>query len=152
MRVELVPCYTDKDWYLHLAKEYVDTMSRYSEEVKWDRDAWDRAVWDASFIVDGGILCGFVCSSDIEYKNKPRLKIIEEIYVEKDERRRGVGTEAVRVLLEGFDGDVCVYILNRNQEAKEFWTAVEDKLGWIRTERKDIRRWDDSELRVFKNE
>ena len=149
MNVELVPCIKDRDFFIYLAQEYVKELQKYDDRIIWDEVTWDRGIWDSLFIVDGGILCGFLCKKEIEFKNKKPLLFIDEFFISPDERHRGVGMEAVRCLVKGWSGDVGFYILDQNEGAKKFWNAVEKEMGWVAIERPEIRKEEDCELRVF---
>jgi predicted acetyltransferase len=150
MNVELVPCIKDRDFFIYLAQEYVKELQKYDDRIIWDEATWDRGIWDSLFIVDGGILCGFLCKKEIEFKNKPPLLFIDEFFISEDERRRRVGMEAVRRLVRDWRGDVGLYILDRNDGAKGFWKAVEKELKWVPVDRKEIREEEGCEPRVFR--
>ena len=150
MNIELVPCYEDRAFYILLAKDYIEALREYDDRIIWDEATWNKEIWDAFFIVEGGILCGFVCRTEIEYKNKPKLMFIDEFYIAPDERKRKVGIEAVRELTKDWKGEVGLYVLDRNEGAKAFWGAVEKELGWTRTDRPDVRREEGCELRLFR--
>ena len=150
MSVELVPCHVERDMYMMLAKDYIDTLHGYDEKIIWDEQAASKWMWDARFIVDGGIMCGFIITEEVRFKNSPGLLYIAEMYVAEDERRRGVGIEAVRAAVEGWDGEVFLYILDKNEAGKSFWDAVERELGWERTTRAEVRLESGCELRVYR--
>ncbi len=150
VNIEFVPCHKDRDFFLCLAKDYVDELGRYSDEIEWDESSWNKAMWDSDFIVDGGVLCGFVCKNEVFFKDKRNLLYIKEFFVSEEERHRGVGIEAVRRLVEPWDGDVCLYILDKNEVAKAFWNAVEKELDWKRTERPGMKELDGCELRIYR--
>jgi len=150
MSIEFVPCHKDRGFFICLAKEYVDELSEYDRRIVWDEDMWSKTMWDADFIVDGGVLCGFVCKNEVSFRGRKKILYISEFYIAKDERNRKVGLEAARGLVEGWNGDVCLYILDRNDGAKGFWDAVERELGWERIVRPEMKVLDGCELRVYK--
>ena len=149
INIKLIPCHNDRAMYLCLAKEYVSILQKYEPGIVWEESIWDKGIWDANFIVDSGVNCGFVVSETVHFKGKRSLLYIEEFYIPKEEGRRHVGVEAVRKLVSGWDGDVFLYILDKNEDGKAFWSAVEEMLGWKRIERDDVRKEDGCELRIF---
>ena len=150
MSIELVPCHADKNMFMLLAKEYIDTLKRYDDAIVWDEKSVEKWIWDSRFIVDGGVMCGFIVTQEVRFKNSPSLMYIAELYVEKEERLHGAGIGAVKAAVDGWDGEVFLYILDHNKTAREFWNAVEEELGWERTARADVREEQGCELRVYK--
>ena len=150
MNIEFVPCHKDRALFICLVKDYIGALKEFDERIVWDEGIWNDAIWDSLFIVDGGVMCGFVCMREINYRSKPRLLFIDEFYISPEERRRGVGMEAVRKITRNWSGDIGLYILNRNEIGKKFWEEAENRFGWIRTERSDIRKEEGCELRLFR--
>lgn len=134
---------------MKLAKEYVSDLQKYDDSIVWDEDTWERAVWDAWFIKEDRMVQGFVITEEISFRVYKKLLYIEEFYVVPEERMRGVGLAAAKKLSEMWNGDVFLYILDRNSGAKWFWTMVEQKLGWKRIERGEIKEERGCELRVY---
>lgn len=152
MKIELVPCYLDRELFLRLAKDYIETLHKYDNAIIWDEDAMGRTIWDAQFIMEDRTIQGFIISEDVKFAVYKDVKYIAEFYVAPEARRRGVGIEAVKALLENWDGDVFLYILHGNFEGRAFWSAVEQKLGWIRIDRPEIRKEEGCELRVYETD
>lgn len=150
MEVKLVPCHVDRDFFICLARDYVEELKKYREDLVWDEKTWDEYIWESKFIVSGGILCGFVCSEEVSFLGKRKILFIHEFFVSEDERRRKVGLEAVRALVKGWKGDVGLYVLDGNEGAKGFWKAVEEELGWERVKRSEIREEKGCELRFYR--
>lgn len=149
MAIELVPCHIDKPMYMLFAKDYINTLHGYDEEIIWDEHEAEKWIWDARFIVNDGVMCGFIITQEAKYKKAADLLYIAEMYVEEEERFHGVGIEAVRAAVDGWDGDVFLYILNGNADGRAFWDAVERELKWKRVNRADVRQERGCELRVY---
>lgn len=148
--VELVPCHVDKAMYMLFVKDYIETLRGYDREIAWDEHEAEKWIWDAKFIVHDGVLCGFIILQEFKFKKAKDLLYIAEMYVEKEEREKGVGIEAVKVAVDGWNGEVFLYVLDGNEGGKAFWDAVEKELGWERTDRADVRRERGCELRVYR--
>lgn len=148
-KVELVPCYGDRVLFLRLAKEYVETLREYDKSIVWDESAWDRVIWDSRFVLEDRTIQGFVVAEEVRFKAYPHLLYISEFYIVPEERRRGIGIEAVREATRSWGGGVFLYILEKNHVAKWFWNSVEQKLGWKRIKRPEIREEPGCELMVY---
>lgn len=148
--VELVPCSMDRDLFMRLAKGYVEELSQYDPEIKWDESVWSRSVWSTKFIMEDRTVQGFVMTEVTQFSVFPPALYIAEFYVVPDARKRHIGTDAVRVATAGWSGDVFLYMLDKNRAARFFWTDVEAELGWERIERPEIREESGCELRVYK--
>lgn len=148
--VELVPCSMDRDLFMRLAKDYVEELSQYDPEIKWDESVWSRSVWSTKFIMEDRTVQGFVMTEVTQFSVFPPALYIAEFYVVPDARKRHIGTDAVRVATAGWSGDVFLYMLDKNRAARFFWTDVEAELGWERIERPEIREESGCELRVYK--
>lgn len=148
--VELVPCSMDRDLFMRLAKDYVEELSQYDPEIKWDESVWAKGAWSAKFIMEDRTVQGFVMTEVVPFSVFPSALYIAEFYVVPEARNRHVGTEAVRAVTEIWNGDVFLYVLNQNRAARFFWTDVEAELGWERIERPEIREESGCELRVYK--
>lgn len=149
MDVKLVPCYTDRELYLRLVKEYIETLREHDSSIIWDEASVGHMIWDAQFIMEDRTIQGFVISEEIKFALYSDIKYIAEFYVVPDARRRGIGKEAVRELLRDWDGDVFLYVLHGNFEASAFWMDIEQEFGWKRIKRPEIREERGCELRVF---
>ena len=134
---------------MQLAKEYIETLQKYDSKIIWDEGAMSHAIWDAQFIREGRTVQGFVISEEVKFSIYKDILYIEEFYIEPDARRKGIGREAVRALLEHWDGDVFLYVLHGNFAASAFWAEIEQEFGWKRIQRPEIRKEEGCELRVF---
>ncbi len=152
MGIKFSPCYGKRELFLKLAKDYVEELSAYDNTIRWDESAADVWMWDAEFILENNKIRGFIFSEiPLVGEDKPYL-YIAEFYIVPEARKRGLGFEAVKAFMKRWDGDVFLYILNRNKPAKGFWTAVEQRLGWKRILEPEIRQERGCELRIFKQE
>jgi len=152
MSVELAPCYTDRALFLRLARDYIETLRKYDSRIVWDEVSVGEWIWHSQFIIEDRTIQGFVMTEEIDYKIYRDLLYVTEFYIVPEARKRGIGVEAVKSLLRDWHGDVFFYVLHGNFEAKAFWGAVEQKLGWERISRPEIRQEDGCELRVFRIE
>jgi predicted acetyltransferase len=149
MGVELVPCYTDRALFLRLAKDYIETLREYDRKIVWDEMSVSEWIWHSQFIIEDRTIQGFLVTEEIDYKIYRDLLYIVEFYVVPEARMRGIGMGAVKQLMENWHGDVFFYVVHRNFGAKAFWSAVEQKLGWKRIDRPEIRQEEGCELRIF---
>ena len=149
MKIQLVPAYSDRELFLKLAKDYVDTLHRYDSSIRWDELTWTDNVWSAYFIMEERTIQGFVVKETIPYKVFPNMLYIAEFYVVPEARQRGVGMATVETLVKDWDEDVFLYILKDNFAAKAFWGAVEQRLGWERAYRPEVKEEKGCELRVY---
>lgn len=149
MKIELIPCYTDRKLFLDFAKAYIETLQEFDATIRWDEGIWSEYMWESCFILEGRTIQGFVCKQEIPYKMFSDLLYIAEFYIVPEARKRGVGLAAVKALVDEWRGDVFLYILHENFTAKAFWGAVEGKLGWRRIQRPDLRNEPGCELRVY---
>ena len=147
--VDLVPCYADRNLYLRMAKDYINTLKQYDGEIVWDERAFLDKLWDACFIMEDRTIQGFVVSTTIKFEVFPDAMYIEETYVVPEARKKGYGKAAVMNLMKNYDGDVFLYVLDQNFEARLFWEVIEADLGWKRIERPEIRNEPGCELRVY---
>lgn len=149
MKVELIPCYTDRKLFLEMARDYIETLAEFDHSIRWDEGTWSEYMWESCFILESRTIQGFICKQEIPFKVYADALYIAEFYVVPDARGRGVGTAAVEELVRNWNGDVFLYILHENFTAKVFWGAVEKKLGWRRVQRPEIRQEPGCELRAF---
>ena len=149
MDIELVPCYGDRALFMKMAKEYVETLHKHDPKIVWDKLTWEKAVWDARFILEGRTIQGFAIVEEVKFALYNDLLYISEFFIEPEARRHGLGIEAVKQLTDYWGGDIFLYVLNNNFEAKAFWMAVEEKLGWKRVWRPEIRQEQGCTLLTF---
>lgn len=147
--IELIPAYGDRHLFLRLAHDYVDTLHEYDEKVIWDEATWLGMLWNADFIMEDRTVQGFVVTRQVPFNVFPDCLYIAEFYVVPEARKRGVGKEAVKAMMNYWAGDVFLYILSGNFAARAFWMAVEKELGWKRIQRPEIPEEPGCELRVF---
>lgn len=149
MNIELVPAYTDRKLFMEMAKDYIQTLRQFDRKIIYDESTWQDAAWISSFILEDRTIQGFITKEEVQFKVFPDMLYIGEFYIVPEARKRGVGLNAVKVLMENWHDDVFLYILNGNFAAKAFWGAVEQKLGWKRISRPEVRQEENCELRVY---
>ena len=147
--VKLASCCMDRELFLRMAKDYIETLSVYDSEIRWDEATWNKMIWNAQFIMEDRTIQGFAVTEVVPFHFFPDAFYIAEFYIAPEARRRHVGTEAVKALTAHWNGDVFLYILGQNTGARFFWTDVEAELGWKRIERPEIREEAGCELRVY---
>ena len=152
MEIELVPCYSDKALFIRLAKDYIKTLRTFDSSIRWDEKTWEDMIWYAEFILEDRTIQGFVITEEVRFQVVSDLWYIAEFYIVPEARRKGLGLEAVKKIVSKWHGDVFLYVLKRNHVASLFWQSVEDKLGWKRNDRPEIRQERGCELRVFSQE
>lgn len=152
MEIEFAPCYGDMALFLKLAKDYVEDLRKYDSSIMWDEGTWRGAVWNAWFIKEDRTVQGFVVTEEMDFKVYDKLLYIEEFYVVPEARRRGIGFMAADKLVDMWGGDIFFYVMEKNTEAKWFWTKVAFELGWESIERKEIREEYGCELMVYKTQ
>lgn len=149
MEIKLTPCSMDRDLFLRMAKDYINTLHKYDSEIIWERAYWESRVWRSQFIMEDRTVQGFVLTEIEEYYFFPDLMYIGEFYVVPEARRRGIGMAAVKAILKQWSGDLYFYVLDNNTRGKLFWSAVEAELGWKRIERPEVIIEEGCETRVF---
>ena len=149
MEVQLIPCYTDRNLFLSMARDYVNTLSEYDRTIRWDESIWTHAMWKAKFIIEGRTAQGFVITEPVLFAIFEDALYIEEFYVVPEARRSGVGLATVKAILSNWNKDVFLYILDKNRQARLFWNAVEAELEWKRINRPEIKQEKGCELRVY---
>lgn len=149
MKINFMPCHSGKELFLKLAKDYVEELSTYDNTIKWDEKAAEDWMWDTDFILENGKIRGFIFSEVPTIGANQMFLYIAEFYIVPEARMRGLGFEAVKAFMKHWDGDVFLYVLDRNKPAKGFWGTVEQRLGWKRIEDPRIRQESGCELRVF---
>lgn len=149
MEIELVPCYSDKALFVRMGKDYIETLRKYDSAIRWDKQSWESEIWNAEFILEDRTIQGFAIIEEVRYTVFSDLLYISEFYIVPEARRRGVGLEAVKKIMQRWNGDVFLYVLDGNYGASLFWQSVEDELGWKRIDRPEIRKESGCELRVF---
>lgn len=149
MSVKLTPCALERELFLRMAEDYIATLREFDSTIRWDEPSWNHEAWHAKFIMEDRTVQGFVVTETVPFHLFPDALYIAEFYVVPEARRRDLGIEAVKAATEGWEGDVYLYILEKNTQAKLFWAAVEAELGWKRIERPEIRQEAGCELRVF---
>jgi len=152
MEVQLTPAYMDKTLFLRLAKDYVDTLSQYDRQIRWDELSWGGSLLKDEFIMEDRTVQGFVITETVQFDFYPPILYITELYVVPEARKRGVGLATVKELMKKWNGDVYLYILDRNTEARIFWNVVEAELGWKRINRSEIQQEEGCELRIYQTE
>ena len=150
-KVTFSPCFCNEELFVTLAKDYIEELAKYDCTIKWDEEAVRQWAWNSDFILEDGELSGFVYAECPTIKDDEYL-YIAEFYIIPKARRHGIGYEAVRMATEFWDGNIFLYILDRNETARNFWTTVEQRLGWKRIEEPEIIRESGCELRVFEKE
>ena len=140
----------DKELFMRMAKDYTATLHGFDDEIVWDEVSWQRESWHAQFIMEDRTIQGFLITEIEPYHFFPDIFYIAEFYVVPEARRKRVGIEAVKAATEAWNGDIYLYVLDRNIQGKLFWTAVEAELGWKRIERPELHQEEGCELRVFK--
>lgn len=147
--VELIPAYGDKKLFLNMAKSYVEELAQYDSTIRWDELAWSDAIWKSSLIVEGRTIQGFVLSEMRVFNVFPAALYIAELYIVPEARKRGIGREAVKCVVNRWNGDIYLYVLKGNFAASAFWLDVEHEMGWKRIERPEIDREANCELRIY---
>lgn len=150
--VELIPAYGDRNLFIRLVRDYVNTLKEYDEMIIWDEATWLHAMWDAAFIMEDRTVQGFVVYETVSFNVYPAALYIAEFYVVPEARKRGIGMRAVKEVVKNWDGDIFLYILHGNFAARAFWLAVEHELGWKRINRPEIDEEANCELRVYQQE
>lgn len=99
-------------------------------------------------IVLSGKKIGFVVTQYVLFENGAHAPahFIVEFYVVPEHRRQGIGTEAVRELLRGMEGeDLFLYVLHGNAPAKAFWRSALANAGCTPIDRPELCSQDDCE-------
>ena len=147
--IELASCFLDRDLFLRMAKDYIDTLATYDNEILWDEVTWNGVIWNAQFIVEDRTIQGFAVTETQRFCFFPDAFYIAEFYIAPEARRKHIGTEAVKALTENWNGDLYLYVIDQNTPARFFWSNVEAELGWKRIKRPELRQEEGCELRVF---
>lgn len=147
--IDLIPAYGDKDLFLRMAKDYVETLAQYDPAIKWDEAAWMDAMWHCDLIVEDRTIQGFALVETRFFNVFPAALYIGEFYVVPEARKRGIGKETVKRITAGWNGDIYLYILHGNFVGRAFWLDIEHEYGWRRIQRPEIPEEENCELRVY---
>ena len=116
--------------YTEELKAYDSTIESATEEIALSRDKninsevvlFEEENNIIGFAILGTGLPNSFCGHDV---------FIEEFYVKKEYRRKGYGTEMVRLIVDSYPSmDFSAFILEYNTIAIEFWEKVFDFLGY----------------------
>ncbi len=138
MNIELTPACMDRTLFLRLARDYIETLAKFDNRIRWDEATWRSAMWRAKFIMDGRTVQGFAMVEETKFDFYPPALYIVEFFVVPEERNKGIGMEAVKEITKNWHGDIYFYVLKNNIKAMLFWTAVAEELGWKKTARPEI--------------
>ena len=108
-------------------------------------------MWESVFIVEDRQIQGFICATIERFNIFPDALYIGEFFIVPEARQKGIGTEAVKKLIEMFEwsGDIFLYILHGNFVARAFWLSIEHEYDWKRINRPEIKEASNCELRVY---
>lgn len=127
--------------YLHDLSEFADDL-KVNEKGKFEYEGLDfyfkSEDLNPFFITYQDEVAGFVLLNTGKYVPKDVNYIIHELFLLKGYRKQGVGSAAIKSMLELYKGKYKVVQLSKNKLAVDFWTGFFDKQGIQYIESKEI--------------
>lgn len=116
--------------YLHDLSEFLETIE-ISENGRFEFDGLDLyfegPVFHPMFIRIDGELAGFILMTEIPYVKLGCDYCIQEFFIMKKYRGKGIAIEAVRQLYQRFPGKFCLMVLEKNLLALHFWRKAHEE-------------------------
>lgn len=144
--------------------EFVNMYRSYIEELSTFTDRLDNfplydettSIWQYSsiqkyFVINDDKIVGFLLIGIEDNKHPDSDWYIEEFYIKKEYQNKGIGTAAIKELLETKKGRYCLFVLWRNLRAAHFWQGVFTDSGYINVSQNhvDIAPLEDCEFRMY---
>lgn len=81
------------------------------------------------FIIYQGEVAGFVLFNTGKYVPKDIDYVVHELFILKNFRNKGIGSAAIRILLDEFKGKYRIVQISTNKTAVDFWIKFYEKQG-----------------------
>lgn len=118
--------------YLHDLSEFADDL-KINEDGRFEYDGLDLYFKSEDltpyFITYQGEVSGFVLFNTGKYVPKDIDYVVHELFILKNFRNKGVGSAAIRILLDEFKGKYRIVQISTNKTAVNFWIKFYEKQG-----------------------
>lgn len=118
--------------YLHDLSEFADDL-KINEDGRFEYDGLDLYFKSEDltpyFITYQGEVAGFVLFNTGKYVPKDIDYVVHELFILKNFRNKGVGSAAIRILLDEFKGKYRIVQISTNKTAVNFWIKFYEKQG-----------------------
>ncbi|MDF2538259.1 MAG: hypothetical protein K0S76_1280 [Herbinix sp.] len=115
--------------YLHDLSEFTDDIEPDEQGLLlWDSEDlyWEKPSLHPFLIFAQEKPIGFILLSEPPYVKEGCNYCIQEFFILRKYRNKGVGKKAVNQLLQNYKGIYCIIILERNTNALSFWRKLHD--------------------------
>lgn len=137
---------------------YIEELSEYSERLKGKAvTLYETAqIWCASniekyFVLKENKTVGFLLLGIKDNKHEFADYFIAEFYVVHKKQGQGIGSSAMREILQKQKGRYCLFVLNKNTAASRFWDNAFSDSDYINVSEKYSCNCtpDDCEFRIY---
>lgn len=138
--------------YLHDLSEFADDL-KINEDGRFEYDGLDLYFKSEDltpyFITYQGEVAGFVLFNTGKYVPKDIDYVVHELFILKNFRNKGIGSAAIRILLDEFKGKYRIVQISTNKTAVNFWIKFYDKQGIKYIESKEKLDDLDCDVQIF---
>ncbi|SMC26005.1 Predicted acetyltransferase [Clostridium acidisoli DSM 12555] len=118
--------------YLHDLSEFADDL-KINEDGRFEYDGLDLYFKSEDltpyFITYQGEVAGFVLFNTGKYVPKDIDYVVHELFILKNFRNKGIGSAAIRILLDECKGKYRIVQISTNKTAVNFWIKFYEKQG-----------------------
>lgn len=118
--------------YLHDLSEFADDL-KINGKGRFEYDGIDLYFESEDltpyFIIYKDEIAGFVLLNKGTYVEKHIDYVINELFVLNGFRNKGIGSDAIRILLDEYKGKYKIVQISMNKTAVNFWTKFYEKQG-----------------------
>lgn len=138
--------------YLHDLSEFADDL-KINEDGRFEYDGLELYFKSEDlapyFIIYQGEVAGFVLFNKGRYVPKDIDYVIHELFILKGFRKKGVGSAAIRILLDECKGKYRVVQISNNKTAVNFWIKFYENQGIKYIESKERLDDLDGNVQIF---
>lgn len=118
--------------YLHDLSEFVADL-KINEEGKFEYDGLELYFKSEDlnpyFIIYQDEVAGFILFNTGKYVPKDIDYVVHELFILKGFRKKGIGSTAIRILLDKYKGKYKIVQISSNKTAVNFWMKFYEKQG-----------------------
>ena len=118
--------------YLHDLSEFANDL-KINNEGKFEYDNLDLYFKSQDltpyFITYQGEVAGFILFNSGKYVPKHIDYVINELFILKSFRKKGIASAAIKILLDNYKGNYRIVQISSNKKAVNFWMKFYEKQG-----------------------